>query len=248
MFTRWPIAIAAPTTEAKVVSNFLYKNIFCLYGMPTHIITDNGASFGNEIVDGLLSLVQVHQQYTAPYRPSTNGRNEQMNGNLVKALKKICMAAPSTWDDNIDAILYSYRTKAHSVLKVSPYEYMFGIAPSSSRQDHPVQLLGRSLGMERLARLQDRNIQIDDYNILNPEQLEYDDKKIIRRRYYTPGTKVICVRHNKYSKMDSNYKPEIFTVVASFNNGTCQLQDKVGRLLKRRVNLASLRKINLREN
>ncbi|OBZ80447.1 Transposon Ty3-G Gag-Pol polyprotein, partial [Choanephora cucurbitarum] len=90
-FSRWPIAIATANTEAKTVSSFLYKHIFCMFGLPTHILTDNGASFDNEIVDNFLSLVNTHHKFTAPYRPSTNGQNEQMNGNLVRALKKLCI-------------------------------------------------------------------------------------------------------------------------------------------------------------
>ncbi|KAI8636921.1 hypothetical protein BD408DRAFT_319451, partial [Parasitella parasitica] len=89
---------------------------------------------------------------------------------------------------------------------------------------------GRALGMERLVALQDRNTHIEDYNVLN----EYQEKQLIRRKRFAPGTKVVRLRHNKFSKMDSNYKPEICNVVASFNNGTCQLQDKVGCPLKRR--------------
>lgn len=116
---------------------------------------------------------------------------------------------------------------------------MFGISPPSVRQD-PLQLFGRALGMERLVELNDRNIQIDDYNTLE----EYDYKQMVKQKFCAPGTKVVRVRHNKFSKMDSHYKPEVFMVVASFNNGTCQLADFVGRHLKRRVNLSSLRQIH----
>jgi hypothetical protein len=242
-FSRWPVAIAVPNTEAKTVSNFLYTQIFCNFGLPTHLISDNGSSFDNEIIDNFLNLLQVHHKFTSPYRPSTNGRNEQLNGTITKALKKLSIDNPTDWDEHLPAVLYAYRTKAHSVLKMSPYEFMFGISPPSSRQD-PLQLLGRALGMERLTELNDRNVQIEDYNVLNEE---YDFKQVIKRKVYAPGTKVVRVRHNKFSKMDSHYKPEIFTVVSSFNNGTCQLADAVGRLLKRRVNLSSLRQIYQRE-
>ncbi|KAL7321092.1 hypothetical protein PS15m_000906 [Mucor circinelloides] len=107
------------------------------------------------------------------------------------------------------------------------------MSPPSARQD-PIQQLGRgALGMDRLVELQDRNAQIEDFNALNNE---YPLKPVVRqRKYFSPGAKVVRLRHNKYTKMDTNYKPEIFTVVASSNNGTCRLQDKAGRLLKRRV-------------
>ncbi|OBZ81681.1 Transposon Tf2-6 polyprotein, partial [Choanephora cucurbitarum] len=173
--------------EAKTVANFLYRHIFCNYGPPTHIPSDNGSAFDNEIVNNFTSLVNVHHQFTSPYRPSTNGRTEQMNGTIVKALKKLSISNPLDWDEHIDAVLYAYRTEAHSVLKVSPYEYMYGIAPNSSRMN-PLQLLGRALGMERLVALNDRNVQIDYYNVLKDE---YDAKPIVRRKYFESGTMVV---------------------------------------------------------
>lgn len=152
------------------------------------------------------------------------------------------MEQPNDWDDHLDAVLYAIRTKVHSILRVSPYEFLFGLSPPSVRQD-PLQMMGHALGFERLAKISDQNIQVEDYNVLN----EYDLKVIKRRKWFAPGTHVVRVRHNKFSKMDSVYKPEVFTVVASFANGTCQLADQAGRLLKRRVNVGSLREILFRK-
>ncbi|KAG1161000.1 hypothetical protein G6F46_012869 [Rhizopus delemar] len=107
-------------------------------------------------------------------------------------------------------------------------------------------MYGRSLGFERLPKLSDMHIQTEDYNVIN--ELEYDLKPVARIKFFQPGTKVVRVRHNKHSKMDTNYKPEVFTVVASFPNGTCILADQVGRQLKQRVNIGSLRQIHQRDN
>lgn len=81
-FSRWPLAIAVPTTKVKSVSKFLYKHIFCVFGPSTHLLSDNGSAFDNEIINGFLNLVSTRHKFTAPYRPQTNGRNEQMNDNI----------------------------------------------------------------------------------------------------------------------------------------------------------------------
>ena len=91
--------------------------------------------------------------------------------------------------------------------------------------------------------MSDRNIQIEYYIALNEE---YDFKPVAKKKCYNPGTQVVRVRHIKFSKMDSTFKPEIFTVVACFNNSTVQLADRVGIMLKRRVNIGSLRQIHTR--
>ncbi|KAI7863291.1 uncharacterized protein EV154DRAFT_398362, partial [Mucor mucedo] len=93
---------------------------------------------------------------------------------------------------------------------------------------------GRLLGFERLNKLQDRNLQTKDFNALTPALVvmtrdeEYVDKS------FPVGTEVMRVRLNKFSKLDTNFHPEVFTVVSSFDNGTCQLADGKDRLLKRR--------------
>lgn len=155
------------------------------------------------------------------------------------------MDNPRDWDQQIDSILYALRTKVHSALGISPYEFLFGFSPPSVRQD-PLQLMGRSLGFERLMEIADRNFQVDDYNVLN-DSISHEERPRIPRKTFVPGTHVVRVRHNKFSKMDSVYKPEVFTVMASFANGTCQLADQAGRLLKRRVNIGSLRQIHFRK-
>ncbi|KAI8376868.1 hypothetical protein BD560DRAFT_306218, partial [Blakeslea trispora] len=94
-------------------------------------------------------------------------------------------------------------------------------------------MLGRSLGFERLANVLDRNMRIDDRIALQNDE-EYDNKFMKKMKTFAPGTKVLRVRHNKFSKLDTNYKPEVLKVIATFNDDTCQLADEFGRVLKRR--------------
>ncbi|CEP10183.1 hypothetical protein [Parasitella parasitica] len=219
------MAVAAPSTEANVVSKFLYKDIFCVFGLPRHILADNGSAFDNAIVDGLVALVQVNHQYMAPYRLSTNGRTKQLNGSIMSAIRKD--EGPFR-NRNIPLRVF--------VWVITPLHLARSIATNGKKK----------LGFERLVELADRNLQVEDYNVSN-NTLEYDPRPRIPRKTFTPGTHVVRVRHNKFSKMDSTYKPEVFTVMASFANGTCQLADQAGRLLKRRVNIGSLRQIHFRK-
>ncbi|KAI7892336.1 uncharacterized protein EV154DRAFT_419012 [Mucor mucedo] len=119
------------------------------------------------------------------------------------------------------------------------------MSPRSIRSD-PLQELSRSLAFERLVKLGDRNIQVDDFNILTPLETTRDSE--FKQKRYEVGSFVVRVEHNRFSKLNiiyyvfyHNYKPEVFKVIACFDNGTCQLADANGRLLKRRINISSLR-------
>lgn len=237
-FTKWPVAVAYPNADAATTASFLYKHVFCQFGPPTHLLSDNGTHFDNDVVENFLTLIKVHHQFTSPYRPSTNGRCERMNGTLLASIRKLSWKDPHNWDHHLNAVLYAYRTKAHETVKISPYELLYGQPPRSFRQDI-LQQYGEVLGFERLYKLVDRNLNHEDFT-------DYVDKPIVNLDMFEPGTKVIKVRQRGAGKLATKYEPEIYTVIGAFNNGTYQLLDPRGRPLKRRVNHSSLRRFIVR--
>ncbi|KAG0732158.1 hypothetical protein G6F62_014031 [Rhizopus arrhizus] len=44
-FTRWPIARAVKSTDSKTTIDFLYEEIFCNFGPPQYLLSDNGTHF-----------------------------------------------------------------------------------------------------------------------------------------------------------------------------------------------------------
>ena len=72
--SKWVEAIATPTNGAKVVLNFLCKNIFARFGPPRAIISDEGTHFYNKLFDALLLKYGVKHRTTLAYHPQTNGQ------------------------------------------------------------------------------------------------------------------------------------------------------------------------------
>lgn len=140
----------------------------------------------------------------------------------------------NNWDELLPTVLYAYRTKAHAALGISPYELLYGLSPVSHRPDI-LQQLGEKLASERLYFMQNR--QITDELKLRQVDLEPHQGKRI-----PVGTKVIRLNHIKKNKLDKNYKPKIFTVLASFKNNLYLLADPRGIRLKRAVNGVCLKK------
>ena len=147
-YTNWPLAKAVPTADANQVVKFLYEDILSNFGPPKTILTDNGSHFLNAGVKKFVDLVQVRHKFTAPYRPQTNGKVEKFNGTLMNGIRKLVDQEKGSWDDYVSTVLYSYRTKAHKTLGISPFELMYGVAPPNPEQDI-LRQLGASLGMER---------------------------------------------------------------------------------------------------
>lgn len=70
------------------MARFVEKNIICQYGLPHHVVTDNGIQFRAEIA-ALLEEYKIEHHRSSPYRPQANGMVEAVNKNVKKILSKM---------------------------------------------------------------------------------------------------------------------------------------------------------------
>ncbi|RDX80302.1 putative mitochondrial protein, partial [Mucuna pruriens] len=61
--SRWVEAIATKTNDAKVVVDFLKSNIFCRFGVPKALISDQGSHFYNRAMSSLLHNLSPPDQW-----------------------------------------------------------------------------------------------------------------------------------------------------------------------------------------
>ncbi|RDX92496.1 hypothetical protein CR513_25366, partial [Mucuna pruriens] len=62
-------AIATKTNDAKVVVDFLKSNIFCRFGVPKFVISDQGNHFYNRAMSSLLDMYGVVHRIATAYHP-----------------------------------------------------------------------------------------------------------------------------------------------------------------------------------
>lgn len=72
----------------------------------------------------------AHRISTA-YHPQTNGLVERFNKTVQSIILTTCSEQQDDWDENIEEILFSYRTMVQSTMKKTPFEIMFGRIPMS---------------------------------------------------------------------------------------------------------------------
>ncbi|RDX91075.1 gag-pol, partial [Mucuna pruriens] len=72
--SRWVEAIATKTNDAKVIVDFLKSNIFCQFGVPKVLISDQGNHFYNRSMSSLLHKYGVVGIVATTYHPQTNGQ------------------------------------------------------------------------------------------------------------------------------------------------------------------------------
>ncbi|RDY07341.1 Pol polyprotein, partial [Mucuna pruriens] len=52
-YTKWVEAASYANVTKNMVTKFIKKDIICRYGLPTHIITDNGTNLNNKMMTEL---------------------------------------------------------------------------------------------------------------------------------------------------------------------------------------------------
>jgi hypothetical protein len=86
-FTRWPEAVPLHTIEENEIAHALYSHLFCVYGPPHEILTDNATSFTAAGITSFIKLLGVRHQLIPAYRQQRNGLVEKNNDLVVEALK-----------------------------------------------------------------------------------------------------------------------------------------------------------------
>ncbi|RDX91809.1 Pol polyprotein, partial [Mucuna pruriens] len=88
-FTKWVEATSNSTVTHNVVAKFIKRDIICRYGLPAHIITDNGTNLNNKMMTELCEQFKIRYHNFTPYRPKMNGAVEAANKNIKKIVQKM---------------------------------------------------------------------------------------------------------------------------------------------------------------
>lgn len=122
--TKWAEII--PTSKATSTSTIhILSNLFSRFGLPEHIVSDNGAQFTSNEFNAFVKSNGVKHTFSAPYHPATNGLAERM----VKTFKQAMKAAKSdkgTMHIKLARFLFAYRNAPHMTTNESPASLMFG--------------------------------------------------------------------------------------------------------------------------
>ncbi|KRX51940.1 Gag-Pol polyprotein [Trichinella sp. T9] len=94
-FSKWPEAFPLPNAEARTVATVLVNGVFCRYGVPKTLHSDQCRNFESELVK------------------KSDGLVERMNRTLLDMLAKASIDHPEDWDVYLDRVLLAYRSSVY---------------------------------------------------------------------------------------------------------------------------------------
>nr|XP_025678202.1 uncharacterized protein LOC112778047 [Arachis hypogaea] len=115
----------AKITSAQMIS-FVWQKIICRFGIPWHIITDNGRQFTDHNFQTFLQNLKIRQHFSSVDHPQSNGLAEAANKVLLQALQKKLDEAKGLWAELVPEILWGYNTSVHSTTKETPFRLVYG--------------------------------------------------------------------------------------------------------------------------
>ena len=71
-FSKFSVTVMTPNQRAHTVAKVLVDKWFHINGVPSHIHSDQGRSFDNDIIRSLCKMYGVEQSLMCPYNPWGN--------------------------------------------------------------------------------------------------------------------------------------------------------------------------------
>lgn len=90
-----------------------------MYGLPEHIVSDNGPQFTSEEFAVYMKSNGIRHTGTVPYHPATNGLAERSVQSLKQGLKA-SQSSGGALSHRLANFLLMYRSSVHSTTGVTP--------------------------------------------------------------------------------------------------------------------------------
>ena len=122
--SKWPeiFEMASSTSESTIA---MLRRVFAAYGLPEHLVSDNGPQFTSTEFQEFLQANGVKHIRTAPYHPASNGAVER----LVQTFKQAMKAGEQdgfTLQHQLQNFLITYRSTPHATTGQSPASLFLG--------------------------------------------------------------------------------------------------------------------------
>ncbi|XP_019168181.1 PREDICTED: uncharacterized protein LOC109163913 [Ipomoea nil] len=125
-FTKWVEAEPLASITAARCKSFVEKNILYRFGIPLQVITDSGRQFeAREFSEFLAGWGIKHSRVVVSY-PQANRQVENANRTILDDPKKKLEAASRAWVEDLDGILWAYRTTPRWATGETPFALAYG--------------------------------------------------------------------------------------------------------------------------
>ena len=122
--TKFVILKAIPDKTSLTIAEELI-NVFCDFGFPRILQSDNGTEFVNSLVKDVYKVSGIDHRLISPYHPRANGAAERTVQTAVHTLQKSMNGMARDWDVYVKAAQLAINKKIVRLHNSAPFELMF---------------------------------------------------------------------------------------------------------------------------
>jgi transposase InsO family protein len=247
VFTGFVILRPIKTTSAEIVARKVWK-IFCLFGIPKILQSDNGPEFVNEILRSLVKVTGIDHRLISPYNPRADGKVERAIGTVTSIIKKMLHGSINHWPLFVPFAQSTFNQKITSLTHSAPFSLMFGRTFNEFRDYSGASETMSTMGINDWKAHQEKILSVV-YPSISHRIHALKEKMLVsvnkRRRLLNensiPTGAIVMLIDPKYLN-DPGKKPKWepkyigpYTVVRRARNGAYVLKDATGDLLDRHI-------------
>jgi len=124
-FSKWVELFALPKATTYSVARKLEQEVFCRWGAPRCLLSDNGKSFTSHIMKNVCKTWGIQQKFTTFYHPQAN-ITERINKNIGAIMRTYVARRHSKWDEFLPEVALALRTAISDTTGFSPCMLNFG--------------------------------------------------------------------------------------------------------------------------
>jgi hypothetical protein len=202
--TRFTLLIPVVSVSAEDTLRELVRRVFCVFGTPASVVSDNGPAFISELNKATSNFYGYRHIHTLPYNPQANGVAEA----AVKRIKLLLDRQTKDyagWQKLLPLAQHMLNTTVHTGTGTTPFEAVFGREPIGLEQLENPALYPDGDGAEFLKSIKQRMLHlhkslreasdsIKRARIEEKDQREYSRLKTARRGTVEASTST----ENKY--------------------------------------------------
>ncbi|XP_076301806.1 uncharacterized protein LOC143219883 [Lasioglossum baleicum] len=123
-YSKWPEVIDMKTNTRTESTIEKFKKIFSCFGLPNHLVTDNGRQYTSNDFALFMKENGVKHTFSAPHHPATNGAAENFVGIFKDKVNKMIKSGKRL-EEAVSRFLFDYRSTEHCSTGRSPAFMMF---------------------------------------------------------------------------------------------------------------------------
>lgn len=121
-------AKALESANANSMAKFFWTQIYCRYGCPRRVITDNGAEV-KAAFEVLMTTLNIPHVKISSYNKHASGVVERGHYTMREALVTSCGGQMSKWPDKLPLAVFADRITVSRITGFSPYQLLHGADP-----------------------------------------------------------------------------------------------------------------------